>query len=54
MENTDYELMKRAVSATAGIPAVELEITFPGMPNGYRSKWVHKLLVNYIAQLANK
>ena len=46
----DYELMKQAVSATVHIPTVELEITFPGMPNGYRSKWVHKLLVNYIAQ----
>ena len=50
----DYELMKQAVSASAHIPAVELEITFPGMPNGYRSKWVHKLLVNYIAEWANK
>lgn len=54
LENNDYELMKQAVSATVGIPALELEITFPGMPNGYRSKWVHKLLVNYIAQWANK
>lgn len=50
----DYELMKQAVSATVHIPTVELEITFDRMPNGYRSKWVHKLLVNYIAQWANK
>ncbi len=54
LQNNDYELMKQAVSATTGIPVVELEITFDGMPNGYRSKWVHKLLVNYIAQWANK
>ena len=54
LQNNDYELMKQAVSATTGIPVVELAITFDGMPNGYRSKWVHKLLVNYIAQWANK
>ncbi len=53
-QNIDYELMKQAVASTAGIPAVELEINFDGMPVGYRSKWVHKLLVNYIAQWANK
>ncbi len=52
--NDDYELMKQAVASTAQIRTVELETTFPGMPNGYRSKWVHKLLVNYIAQWANK
>lgn len=54
LENNDYELMKQAVASTTGIPVVDLEITFPGMPVGYRSKWVHKLLVNYIAQWANK
>ena len=54
LQNNDYELMKQAVASTTGIPVVELEITFPGMPVGYRSKWVHKLLVNYIAQWANK
>ncbi len=54
LDNNDYELMKQAVSATTGIPVVELEVTFDGMPNGYRSKWVHKLLVNYIAEWANK
>ena len=53
-ENNDYELMKQAVSVTIGIPMVDLEITFPGMPVSYRSKWVHPLLVNYIAQWANK
>ena len=31
-QNIDYELMKQAVAATAGIPAVELEISFDGMP----------------------
>ena len=50
LQNNDYELMKQAVASTTGIPVVDLEITFPGMPNGYRSKWVHPLLVNYIAQ----
>ena len=35
--NNDYELMKQAVASTAHIRTVELEITFPGMPNGYRS-----------------
>ena len=50
----DYELMKQAVASTTQIRVVDLEITFPGMPVGYRSKWVHKLLVNYIAQWANK
>ena len=30
LQNNDYELMKQAVSATTGIPVVELEITFDG------------------------
>ena len=54
LENNDYKLMKQAVTSTTGIPVVDLEITFPGMPVGYRSKCVHPLLVNYIAEWANK
>ena len=50
LENKSYEELKQAISLTVGIPTVDLELEFKDMPNGYRSKWVHPLLVNYIAQ----
>lgn len=54
LENQDYELMKTAISASAGIPADELELEFERMPNDFRGTWIHPLLVNTVCEWANK
>ena len=53
-ENGDYNAYKMAISATTGIPVVELIRRFRGMPVGYRSDWIHPLLLNYVAEWADK
>lgn len=53
-ENQNYEAYKQAVSSTTGIPVVELEVVFESMGNGFRSKWIHPLLVNHVCEWADK
>ena len=50
----DYEAYKQAVSSTTQIRVVELEVVFEGMGNGFRSKWIHPLLVHTVCEWADK
>ena len=54
MRTDDYQETISAISATVGNHTVELIIVFEGMPNNYRGRWIHPLLVHPVCEWANK